>query len=205
MSDGLRQDESIRVRKRDGGSEPLIFCKLTGGMRRALEASGEAVGAEAVTAAGLAEAIRDHLRRTAREEPIDTRYLSELVELVLLQTGHQGAAAAFHQYQSLRDQQRRRLMVASPRPADGRYVQRRWDKSLVVQHLRRQHGIEPSVARFIAGRVEQLVFSCGLRVVTGGLVYEVIKSELLAWGLLPSALLVKKTRQTDRERRISDK
>lgn len=205
MSDRLRQEEGIRVRKRDGSTEPLSFCKLTGGMRRSLEAAGEAIGLEAATSAGLAEAIHDYLRRAGREEAIDTRHLAELVELVLLQTGHNGAAAVFHQYQSLRDQQRRRLMVAGQRPSDGRYVQRRWDKSLVVQHLRRQHNLESTVARLIAGRVEQLMFACGLRVVTGGLVYEMIKSELLAWGLLPSALLVKKARNTGRERRISDK
>jgi hypothetical protein len=145
-------------------------------------------------AAGLAEAVHEYVRKTYGDEPVESKRLSELVEIVLSQTGHTAACWATQQDRALREQQRRRLMVANPRPSDGRYVRRRWDKSHVVQHLRRQHGLDAPVARMLAGRVEQLIFNCGLRVVTSGLVYEMIKSELLAWGLLPGALMVKRVR-----------
>jgi hypothetical protein len=201
MSNRFSQDTEVRVRKRDGSLEPLSYAKLLNCLRRGLEAGGEAVGTEASIAAGLAEAVHDHLRKAFREEPVDSKHLSELVEVVLAQTGHTAACWAAQQHRAMREQQRRRVMVANPRPSDGRYIRRRWDKSHIVQHLRRQHGLDAPVARMLAGRVEQLVFNCGLKVVTVGLVYEMIKSELLAWGLLPGALVVKKTRDPQRDSR----
>ena len=56
----------------------------------------------------------------------------------------------------------------------------------------------------IASRVEQLVFNCGLKVVTTGLVEEMTNSELLAWGLLPGALVVKKSKGRRDPRRVVD-
>jgi hypothetical protein len=199
MNSRFSQDTEVSVRKRDGSLEALSYAKLLNSLRRSLEAGGDAVGMEANVAAGLAEALHDHLKKTNREEPIDSKHLSELVEVVLAQTGHAAACWAAQQHRMMREQRRRNLMVANPRPSDGRYVRRRWEKSHIVQHLRRQHGLDAPVARMLAGRVEQLVFNCGLQVVTAGLVYEITRSELLAWGLLPGALMVKKTRDRQRD------
>jgi len=194
MSDRFPPDQEVRVRKRDGSLEPLSYSKLLSSIRHGLEGGGEAIGMEAHIAAGLAEAVHEHVKKAYPAEPIESTQLSALVEVVLSQTGHTAACWATQQHRAIREQQRRRLMVANPRPSDGRYVRRRWDKVHIVQHLRRQHGLGAPVARMLAGRVEQLVFNCGLRVVTTGLVYEMTKSELLAWGLLPGALVVKKIR-----------
>ena len=57
----------------------------------------------------------------------------------------------------------------------------------------------------IAGRVEQMIFECGLRSVTSGLVREMARSELLSWGLLPGALVVKKIRKERDTGRIKDR
>lgn len=195
MSNRFSPDKEVRVRKRDGSLEPLSCSKLAGCIRRSLEAGGEAVGMEAHLAAGLAEAVHEHVSKAFVDEPIESHRLAELVEIVLSQTGHTAACWASQQHRTQRERQRRRLMVANPRPSDGRYVRRRWDKSHIVQHLRRQHGLDAPVARMLAGRVEQLIFNCGLKVVTTGLVYEMTRSELLAWGLLPGALMVKRARR----------
>jgi hypothetical protein len=125
-----------------------------------------------------------------------------LVELVLNQTGHASAALAIRDHATLRDRQRRRTLVATPRPTDGRFVQHRWNKTHLVQHLRRKHQLNAQTARIIAGRVEELVLECGLAVVTAGLVREMARSELLAWGLLPGALVVKKSRRGHRGTRV---
>jgi hypothetical protein len=204
MTDSFSQDGSVRVRKRDGSTESLCFAKLLGTVRKGLEASGESCGSEPQVAAGLAEAVYDYARETFRGAMVDATRLAELVEIVLSQTGHAGACLAAQEFRALREQQRRRVMVAGPRPSDGRYVRRRWNKSHVVQHLRRHHGLDAPVSRMIAGRVELLVFNCGLKAVTTGLVLEMIKSELLAWGLLSGALVVKKTRGPLRQQRTTD-
>ncbi len=206
MTKRFSEDETIRVCKRDGSDEPFSLAKLAGSIREGLDASGEAAGLAGSTAAGLAEAVHDYVEKSSADDPVKTEFLAELVELVLAQTGHTAASMAFQRHRSFRDRQRRRVMVANPRPSDGRFVRRRWNKSHIVQHLRRQHGLDAPVSRMIAGRVEQLVFQCGLNVVTVGLVYEMIKSELLAWGLLPGALVVKKTRAFRQVRKkIKDK
>ncbi len=57
----------------------------------------------------------------------------------------------------------------------------------------------------IAGSVEQLIFNCGLKVVTSDLVREMANSELLAWGLLPGALVVSKKRKSRIGKRVKDK
>ncbi|MBN2563652.1 MAG: hypothetical protein JXQ75_22265 [Phycisphaerae bacterium] len=205
MIDPFSQDHTVCVSKRDGSTEPLSFAKMLNCIRNGLEASGEAPGLETGMAAGLAEVVHEYVKKSFRNSAVESRRLAELVDLVLAQTGHTAACMATQQYRSLREQQRRQVMVANPRPSDGRYVRRRWNKSHIVQHLRRRHMLGAPVSRMIAGRVEQLVFNCGLRVVTAGLVCEIIKSELLAWGLLPGALVVKKTRGHREERKITDK
>ena len=66
----------------------------------------------------------------------------------------------------------------------------------MVSHLLDDHRLEPTTARIVSGRVEQVVFNCGLKVVTQEFVKETVNSELLAWGLLPGALAVKRKRKS---------
>lgn len=193
MNDHSAPDLSIHVSKRDGTSEPFVLAKLLRCIRFGLQAVQEGWELDTTTAGNLGDAVYEYLKTTFDESTITTRQLSELVELVLSQTGHSAAAMAIREHHRFRDKLRRMIMVATARPRDGRIVQQRWNKSLIVQHLRRQHGLHVPTARMIAGRVEELVFCCGLRVVTSGLVREMTRSEMLAWGLLPGALVVKRT------------
>ena len=194
----------LRVAKRDGSVEPFLTCKLMQCIRNGLEATGELADLDTETAHGLGEAVCEYLHSAYKGPAIPARQLIDLVELVLTQTGHSGAASAIRQHNSFRDRQRRMMMVAAPRPRDGRVVQRKWNKALLVQHLRREHDLDIPVARIIAGRVEQLVFRCGLRAVTASLVCEMVKSELLAWGLLPGALVVKRPRHQKNKGKLKD-
>ncbi len=193
MSDHSAPDISIRVSKRDGCDEPFVLAKLLRCIRHGLLAVQEGWDLDTSTAGSLGDAVYDYLKTSYDEAVVTTRQLAELVELVLSQTGHSTAAMAIREHSRFRDKLRRMVMVATARPRDGRIIQQRWNKSLIVQHLRRQHGLHSPTARMIAGRVEELVFACGLRVVTSGLVREMTRSEMLAWGLLPGALVVKRT------------
>ena len=204
MSDHSTPDASIRVSKRDGNIEPFVLAKLLQSIRYGLLSAGEAHDLDTSTAGSLGEAVYEYLKSTYDGATVTSRQLADLVELVLSQTGHTSAAMNIRDHQKFRDRQRRMIMVASARPADGRFVQHRWNKAHIVQHLRRQHMLDTPASRMIAGRVEQLVFNCGLRVVTSGLVREMAKSELLAWGLLPGALVVKRTRLFRETRKVRD-
>ncbi len=205
MIEESQQDVDLHVHKRDGSTEPFVLTKLLNGIRNGLQAGGEALGQDAGAAVGLAEAVHEYVRQSRRDGPIPSQHLCELVDLVLTHTGHTAACLAMRRHRSLLEEERRRVMVANPRSSDGRYVQRRWNKGHIVQHLRRRHQLDAPVARMLAGRVEQLIFNCGLRVVTSGLVREMAKSELLAWGLLPGALVVKRTRRYRAPRKVKDK
>lgn len=195
MSDKTSVKPPINVAKRDGSIEPFVMAKVLNCIHNGLVTCGEPNALDCTTAGSLAEAIYDYLRGSYPADPVPSRHLSDLVELVLDQTGHAAAGLAIRQHSGFRDQRRRRLTVASSRSADGRFVQHRWNKGLLVQHLRRQHQLDTPAARMISGRVEQLLLDCGLRVVTAGLVREMARSELLAWGLLPGALVVKRVRR----------
>lgn len=195
MKDHRAMNSTIRVCKRDGTVEPFVISKMLNCIRNGLTASGETCGLDTTAAGGLAEAVFEYLQSSYAASPVPSRHLAELVELVLCETGHASASMAIRQHAAHRDFCRKRVMVATPRPSDGRFAQRRWNKSLLVQHLRRQHQLEAPAARMIAGRAEEIIFGCGLRVVTAGFVRETAKSELLAWGLMPGALVVKRVRR----------
>ena len=204
--DERRQDsDAIRVRKRDGGTESFTVAKAARTIELAMSATGDSAGFDPVCVRGLAEAVRDYLAESDEPNPVRTSRIAELVELVLTQTGHEDAADAMIGQLRHLERQRRHLLVAAPRRSDGRIVQRRWRKAHVVQHLRSEHLLEAPAARMIAGRVEQLLFRCGLRVVTTGLITEMARSELLAWGLLPGALVTRKRRSRPRGQSLQDK
>lgn len=194
----------IRVCKRDGTIEPFNLAKLVNCMRNGMSASGDAVGLDVPSVRGLAEAVHAYLTETADDTPVAATRIAELVDLVLTQTGHPDAAIMTRRFSCTRERERRRQLVASVRKTDGRFIQKRWKKGLLVQHLRRKHMLDAPASRMIAGRVEQLVFKCGMRVVTSGLVTEMTRSELLAWGLLPGALVAKRGRNRRHDKRVPD-
>ncbi len=198
-------DGSIRVVKRDGSLEPFDFVKLHNCIRNGFQTAGESGIVPAETARGLAEAVQTYLEQSSPTRPIHTGQIAELVELVLNETGNTSVGMAIKEHHTIRGLHRKYVRVAERRPRDGRYVMRRWDKSRISRALRDEHGLERPAARMIAGRVEQLTFNCGLRAVTTGLVGEIMRSELLAWGLLPGALVVQRRRgAAGNRRRVAD-
>jgi hypothetical protein len=205
MNDSTAMNTGLRVAKRDGTVEPFVIGKILKCVQNGLAASGEPLAIDTSAAGGLAEAVYEYLKSSYSDSPVPSSHLAELVELVLSQTGHSAAGMAIRQHAYFRERQRRRVMVATPRPGDGRFVQKRWDKTLLIQHLRRHHLLDTPASRMIAGRVEQMIFDCGLRSITGGLVREMARSEMLAWGLLAGALVVKKTRKNRGTRRVEDR
>ncbi len=203
-SDQTAKDGSIRVLKRDNSIEPFDFPKLLNCISNGFYASGETHDRRSATSRGLAEAVHAYLSKMHPDSAVPSEHLAELVELVLSQTGHTAASMAIKQHDQLRSQHRRWIRVAHRRGREGRFVQKRWNKSRLVEHLREDHALDAPASRMIASRVEQLIFNCGLKVVTTGLVEEMAASELLAWGLLPGALVVKKQRRRQGSPKVNE-
>ena len=60
----------------------------------------------------------------------------------------------------------------------------RWRKAALVATLQNVYDLRQSVARFLAGRVEERVFGLRYRLVSKSLLAEMVREEVLAWGLL---------------------
>ncbi|MFO0974252.1 MAG: ATP cone domain-containing protein [Phycisphaerae bacterium] len=189
MTDHL-DTEIAHVRKRDGQLEPYSHPKLVACLRRALHDAQDAD--PPATAEGVADTLVRHLEQTDIAPPWPTAHLRELCESVLAQSGHSVAAQMLRTVARRRDVVRRQLHVANFRPRQARFVNRRWSKSTVVAALADEHGLERPAARWIAGLVETAILRSGKRLITTGLIRELIVSELLEWGLDPTAWSVKR-------------
>ncbi|HPF41833.1 MAG TPA: ATP cone domain-containing protein [Phycisphaerae bacterium] len=192
-------DGEVRIVKRDGSVEAFSFPKLLNCIQNGFHSSGETIDRHQSTSRGLAEAVQTYLHNVDQREhegPIASHDVARLVELVLTQTGYVAASMAIKRHADLRKRQRNWVKVAHKRPSDGLIVQKRWNKTRIVAHLLDDHHLEPTTARIVSGRVEQIVFNCGLKVVTENFVKETVNSELLAWGLLPGALAVKQKKKS---------
>lgn len=197
--------KTILVAKRDGSVEPFTASKMLNCITNGLFASGETLALDSALARGLAEAVVEYLQTSYADRPVPSRHIAELTELVLSETGNAAAGAAIRRHAAHRERCRKRMLVAEYGPSGRHIVRRRWDKGLLVKHLRRRHRLELPVARLIAGRVEQIVFQCGLLVVTSAAVREIARSELIAWGLLNDAFRVRKSRSRHGRKRTNER
>ncbi len=188
MNDAHSSPTGLIIRKRDGTAESFSRAKMVACLMRPLHETCDAD--PPATAEALAESVLQHLEQAQINAAIPSVRLREFVEAVLSQTGYLQAADALKHHARLREQQRRQIHVAYFHERRGTFVHRRWSKSAVVANLRTEHDLESCVARCVAGVVESAVLRCGLKVVTTGLIDQMIQSELLAWGLLPTVLRV---------------
>lgn len=188
MNDEPTPSVQLCIRKRDGKVEPFSRSKLLRCLTRSLhEASDPDPPA---TAEGLVEAVVRYLDLNRPTNAILSVRMRESIESVLSQTGYGPASEVLRHHARYREQLRRQVSVAYFHRRRGRYVNRRWSKSAVVAALQNEHQLGVPAARMVAGIVETAILRCGLRLVTTGMIEQTIVSELLAWGLVPSALAV---------------
>ncbi len=188
MNDEPTPSVHLCIRKRDGKVEPFSRSKLLRCLTRALH---EACDPDPpATAEALAEAVIHFLDLNRPTNAILSVRMRESIEAVLSQTGYGPASEVLRHHARFREQQRRQVSVAYFHPRRNRFVNRRWSKSAVVAALQNEHQLGVPTARLVAGIVETAILRCGLRVVTTGMIEHTIISELLAWGLVPSALTV---------------
>lgn len=195
MSDTPSTASGLWVRKRDGASEPFQKAKLVSVLRAAMLAVGEG---SATMAEELADAIENFITSSRPPGPLLTRHVAALLQRALSETGQAETAARLRDHERHRDYLRRQVRVLAWKASAGRLAPRRWNKSVLVHRLMKEQGLEATVARLVASRVEQIVLTLDLRQVTGGLVHELAASELLAWGLSPESLRVKAERVAPR-------
>lgn len=166
------------ITKRDGTLECFSLPKL----RNCLTTVLRAAATDVRPADPLARAVACHLRQWDDESLPSTGYIYHCVRTALLQTGLTEAAGEFAAHRRLRAARRRRVRVFDPALSEQPAV--RWRKGALVGTLQNVYDLRQSVARFLAGRVEGQVFGLGYRLLSKVLVAELLRNELLAWGLL---------------------
>lgn len=178
------------VTKRDGAVEAFDLPKLRTTLSRVMarcECDGK-------LADPLARAVAAHLQEWEEPHPPTSEYIFRCVRSVLQQTGLEEVAREFSQQRRLRDQRRRSIRVVDRDTNSRRFAP--WRKSEVARTLKDSFGIGHNASRFLAGRTEEQVFALNYRLVSKTLVSELIRNELLAWGLAdePVHVFDRKTR-----------
>ena len=172
------------VTKRDGTHEPFDLAKLRTTLARVMQLSE----ADPKLAEPLARAVAAHMEEWDEPNPPTTEYIFRCVRSVLQQTGLAEVARDFTRQRRTRDHRRRVLRVIDRNGQGRRFAP--WRKAEVVRVLKEEYGVGHAAARFLAGRCEDQVFALNYRLISRTLVTELIRTELLAWGLADEPVCV---------------
>lgn len=180
----MKKSRIARVAKRDGSHETFELGKL----RRTLAGAMRGCGYDEMYADALAKAVAIHVKEWRDESPPTTEYIFGCVRAVLDETGLGDVAAALQRHSRQREVKRRKVEVLNTRRADQPRVP--WSKGRIAATLERRHGLKASVARILAGEIEGRVLGLNYGVISSALIAEIIRNELMAWGLSDDAMAV---------------
>ena len=178
----MRNARRVMVAKREGQLEPFEAAKL----RRCLAAAMKVCDCDERFAEALTRAVELHLRDWSKARPPTTDYVFCCAHTALTETGMGHVAQYLARQRRRRAAQRRKVSVLDVRNPGCAGV--RWRKAAVAQALRSRHGLSRSIARILAGEIEQRVLTLGYSTVSTTLIAELIRNELLAWGLADAAI-----------------
>lgn len=181
------------VRKRDGRVVPFYENKIT----EAIFKSAQAVGGEDILLAEeLANAVVLFLRKKFGKEIPEIEQIQDVVEKVLIETGHAKTAKAYILYREKRRQIRESLKVrkriqqhtnstdlallVTPLAKD---EIANWDKGRIALALQKEANISEDIALEIASSVEKRLFDSGLTQISTSLIRELVDNELFERGL----------------------
>jgi len=183
-----------QVRKRDGRVVSFDASKIADAIYRAAEAVG---GSDRELADELAAAVTEFINRNYQDRIPTIEDIQDMVEKVLIETGHAKTAKAYILYRDKRTQSRRRLCVRKPgggkagdstdmalMVSTGQMDQTLpWSKHKIVQALEVECDLDADTAAKVAKAVEQRVFASGLTRISTTLIRELVDNELFERGL----------------------
>jgi anaerobic ribonucleoside-triphosphate reductase len=184
-----------QIRKRDGRIMPFDKSKIAAAIFKAARAVG---GEDRFIAEELASAVSDYVNRHYEGGIPGIEDIQDMVEKVLIETGHAKTAKAYILYRERRAQARRATKVRKAREdASGRNTTDftllvdtgakdalvTWDKGRIVEALEKEAHLDAATARKVAGAVEEKVLASGLARISTSLVRELVDNELFDRGL----------------------
>ncbi len=174
----MKNARQVVITKSDGTLERFSATKLTNCLASVLRAQSY----DPRLARPLANAVAMHLQEWQDPSPPTSAYIYRCVRAVLRQTGLSDVADALAEHRRQRQARRRRLRVVDSEFARGPGCT--WHKGTLVRTLQARYGLRHGVSRFVAGRVEAQVFSLDYRTVSRSFLAELVRNELMAWGLI---------------------
>lgn len=179
-----------KVRKRDGREVPFDQSKIADAIYRAAQSVG---GGDALLAEELASVVALFIDKEWVDRTPSIDDISDLIEKVLVETGHARTAKAFILERDRRARIRSALRVrhdegGGPREALPKVDARvhatvsPWSKGKIVEALMVEGDVEATMAEEIAAAVERRVFAAGLTRVSTTLIRALVDNELFERG-----------------------
>ena len=185
--------EMTQVKKRDGRIVPFDESKIANAIFKAAQAVG---GKDRALAEELASMVTVLLEKDYDGRPPTIEEIQDVVEKVLIETGHAKTAKAYILYRDRRARIRQSLQVRKPVRGNGNSTDiallvntetqdklTEWDKGKIAQALEAEAELAPRVAREIAGAVERRVMKSGLTRISTALIRELVDNELFERGM----------------------
>ncbi|MFH1023931.1 MAG: ATP cone domain-containing protein [Planctomycetota bacterium] len=173
-----------QVRKRDGSVVAFDRAKVAVAIFKAAQAVG---GSDRFMSEELADVVAFFLEKHFEGDVPGIEDIQDMVEKVLIETGHARTAKAYILYRQKRAEVRQRLQVRISRHendlkvAEGRGIGR-WERDRIVKALEVEAGLPGNVAREIAGAVEKRIFHSGLARISTALIRALVDNELFERG-----------------------
>ena len=173
---------------------PFDKSKIADAIFKAAQAVG---GEDRFIAEELASAVLDYLDRHYEGDIPGIEDIQDMVEKVLIETGHAKTAKAYIIYRDRRHQARRAMTVRKVSRERGRSTTDfsllvdtgakdaliQWDKSRIAEALEKEAHLDAATARKVATAVEEKVLASGLSRISTSLVRELVDNELFERGL----------------------
>ncbi len=192
-------DKRIKqVKKRDGRIVPFDKGKISDAIFKAAQSVG---GQDRYLADDLAEAVRMYLETQYKGDMPSVEEIQDIVERVLIKTGHARTAKSYILYRQRRARARQiregvnpgdlpeREQAKAGVSSDTTLSVRRsrdniapWDASVVVSALVRETGLPENIAELIVREVEDEVIASKAKRLTSSLIREMVNAKLVQYG-----------------------
>ena len=183
-----------QVRKRTGQLVAFDKSKIANAIFKAAQSVG---GEDRQLAEEIAEVVVMFLEKQYRPNEIPTiEEIQDMVEKVLIETGHAKTAKAYILYRERRARIRETVKVRKQINARNSSTDisllvdpttrdeiRSWNKALIALALEKEADVPPQIASEIASAVEQRVLASGMKRISTSLVRELVDNELFERGL----------------------
>lgn len=194
----MKENRAEYVRKRDGSIVPFNKQKIADAIFKAAQSVG---GQDRYLSEDLAEVVKIYLEKEYKGDIPSVEEIQDIVERILIKTGHAKTAKAYILYRQKRARARqiregrrpeslseeevlkdmvKRDVVLSVRRSDDRIGI--WDKGIIVDALVKETGLSRNIAELIVAEVEEDVIVSKVKNLTSSMIRELVNAKLIQYG-----------------------